>query len=76
MSDTLWTTKRTTKPVYSHNEMDTEVEEDLKPYLSLFLKPLTSKKSKFPKPELEVMCQDPLHSPGLILYLIDFVRKM
>ncbi len=53
-----------------------ELEEDLKPYASLFLKPLTSRKCVFSKPELEVMCQDPLHSPRLILYLINFFKHM
>jgi len=48
----------------------------MEPYLSLFLKPFTRKKSEFSKQELEVMCQDPLHSPRLIRYLIDFVKKM
>ena len=51
-------------------------EDDLKPYASLFLKPLTSKKSAFSKRELEVMCRDPLHSPRLILYLINFFKHM
>jgi hypothetical protein len=51
-------------------------EEDLEPYLTLFLKPLTSKKSEFSKQELQVMCKDPLHSPRLIRYLIEFVKEM
>jgi len=51
-------------------------EADLEPYASLFLKPLTSKKCAFSKRELEVMCQDPLHSPRLILYLINFFKHM
>jgi hypothetical protein len=61
---------RTTGRVYSPKVMST------KPYLSLFLKPLTSKKSEFTKHELEVMCKDPLHSPKLIRYLIDFVKEI
>ncbi len=51
-------------------------EDDLKPYATLFLKPLTSKKSAFSKQELERMCRDPLHSPRLILYLINFFKHM
>jgi hypothetical protein len=53
-----------------------EIEEDLRPYASLFLKPLTNKKSAFTKRELEIMCHDPLHSPQLILYLINFFKHM
>jgi len=44
--------------------------------MSLFLKPSTGKKSKFTKNELEMMCKDPLHSPRLIRYLIDFFKEM
>ncbi len=51
-------------------------DADLEPYASLFLKPFTNKKSEFSKKELEVMCKDPLHSPRLILYLIDFFKEM
>jgi hypothetical protein len=51
-------------------------DADLEPYVSLFLKPLTRKKCVFSKQELEQMCRDPRHSPKLILYLIDFVKKM
>jgi hypothetical protein len=62
---------------YNSDDFDTQMYEDeMQPYLSLFRKPLTSKKSKFSKKELEVMCKDPLHSPRLIRYLIDFVRDM
>lgn len=57
--------------VYTEN-----VEEDLQPYLSLFMKPLNKRKSAFSKKELQVMCSDPMHSPRLILYLIDFVKEM
>ncbi len=53
-----------------------DLEDDLKPYASLFLKPLTSKKSAFTKQELEVMCRDPRHSPRLIMYLINFFKHM
>jgi hypothetical protein len=51
-------------------------DADLEPYASLFLKPLTNKKSAFSKQDLEVMCKDPLHSPRLILYLINFFKQM
>jgi hypothetical protein len=53
-----------------------DYDEDLKPYETLFLKPLTTNKSAFSKYELEVMCKDPMHSPRLIMYLIDFVKNM
>jgi hypothetical protein len=51
-------------------------DADLKPFASLFLKPLTQNKSVFSKKELELMCKDPMHSPRLILYLIDFIKGM
>ncbi len=55
---------------------DLEYEDDLEHYASLFLRPMTSKKCAFSKRELEVMCQDPLHSPRLIRYLINFLKHM
>ena len=68
---------RTTWGRYSPNVRSSQAyDAEMEPYLSLFLKPLTSKKSAFSKHELEVMCKDPLHSPKLIRYLIDFVKKM
>ena len=68
---------RTTVHGYSPNMVSSQAyDADMEPYLSLFLKPLTRKKSVFSKQELEEMCQDPLHSPRLIRYLIDFVKKM
>ena len=68
---------RTTQHAYSAGEFSFQsVDDDLEPYLSLFTKPLTNRKSEFSKQELEVMCKDPLHSPKLILYLIDFVKEM
>jgi hypothetical protein len=68
---------RTTGRVYSPKVMSTKAyDAEMEPYLSLFLKPLTSKKSEFTKHELEVMCKDPLHSPKLIRYLIDFVKEI
>jgi hypothetical protein len=67
----------TVKPGYytevkSTRNYDTELE----PFASLFLKPMTRKKCAFTKKELEVMCKDPMHSPGLIMYLIDFIKSM
>ena len=53
-----------------------QLDADLEPFASLFLKPLTDKKSLFSRKELEAMCKDPLHSPRLILYLIDCVKAM
>jgi len=62
---------------YATHRMDSGAyDPELEPYVSLFIKPLSSKKSGFSKHELEVMCRDPLHSPRLIRYLIDFVKKM
>jgi hypothetical protein len=51
-------------------------DAELEPFASLFLKPMTSKKSAFTKKELEEMCMDPTHSPRLIMYLIDFIKAM
>jgi len=68
---------RTATRGYSPSVMSSKAyDAEMEPYLSLFLKPLTNKKSVFTKQELEVMCKDPLHSPRLIRYLIDFVKKM
>ena len=53
-----------------------QLEPDLRPYASLFLKPSTSKKGAFSKHDLEQMCMDPLHSPQLIIYLINFFKHM
>jgi hypothetical protein len=51
-------------------------DAELEPFAPLFLKPMTRKKCAFTKKELEVMCKDPMHSPRLILYLIDFIKSM
>jgi hypothetical protein len=51
-------------------------EADLEPYASLFLKPFSSNKSLFTRKELETMCKDPLHSPRLIIYLIEMVKDL
>ena len=56
-----------TAPVY---------DADLEPYASLFLKPFASNKSLFTRKELESMCKDPLHSPRLIIYLIEMVKDL
>lgn len=70
-------TVSTSRPVYYSRVKGTQsIDEELEPYASLFLKPLTHKKCEFSKKELEVMCKDPMHSPKLILYLIDFVKRM
>lgn len=53
-----------------------ETDDDLAPYAALFLKPFARKKCRFSKRELARMCQDPLHSPRLIMYLIDFFKAM
>ncbi|GEM_PF-1289031 len=73
MSDTILARR----PGY-YTDLETQVEDDaeLEPYKSLFLQPLASNKSAFSKYELEVMCKDPMHSPRLIMYLIDFVKNM
>jgi hypothetical protein len=67
MTDQRYPAKWATKPTY-----DAEME----PYMSLFSKPLTNRKSEFTRNELDVMCKDPLHSPRLIRYLIDFIKEM
>jgi hypothetical protein len=68
---------RTMDRGYSSNRMNPPAyDAEMEPYLSLFLKPLTNKKCEFSKHELEVMCRDPLHSPRLIRYLIDFVKEI
>ncbi len=51
-------------------------DADLEPYASLFLKPFATNKSLFTRRELEVMCKDPLHSPRLIVYLIEIVKDL
>jgi hypothetical protein len=53
-----------------------DYDDDLAPYASLFLKPFARRKCEFSISELEMMCKDPLHSPRLILYLIDFFKRM
>lgn len=73
MTDSMRTTVRD----YAPNAVNSSAcDAEMEPYLSLFLKPLTKKKSGFSKQELEQMCKDPLHSPRLIRYLIDFVKQM
>jgi hypothetical protein len=77
MATSLGTALPVASPGYYPQADDDEVyEDDLKPYASLFLKPFTNRKCAFSKHELGVMCQDPLHSPRLILYLINFFKQM
>ncbi|OGN94477.1 MAG: hypothetical protein A2Z71_09885 [Chloroflexi bacterium RBG_13_50_21] len=57
-------------------EVNGAYDADLEPFASLFLKPFTHNKSAFTKRELERMCKDPMHSPRLIIYLIDFIKTM
>ncbi len=65
------------RPGYSQDVNDElELEADLQPYASLFLRPLAQNKSQFTRKELEKMCKDPLHSPRLIMYLIEMVRQI
>jgi hypothetical protein len=61
---------------YRYRKEAPTYDVDLEPYASLFLKPLTNKKCAFSKQDLEVMCRDPLHSPRLIVYLINFFKQM
>ena len=61
---------------YRRIQVAQDEDDDLAPYASLFQKPLTSKKCAFSKQELELMCRDPLHSPRLIMYLINFFKRM
>jgi hypothetical protein len=51
-------------------------DADLEPYASLFLKPFASNKCLFTRKELEVMCKDPMHSPRLIVYLIEILKSI
>ena len=68
---------RMTWVAYSPKVANSQVyDAELEPYVSLFVKPLTHKKSRFTKQELEVMCKDPQHSPQLIRYLIDIIKRM
>lgn len=77
MVDTMPNTITARKPGFYTQSIELAPEdEDLAPYASLFLKPLTNKKCAFSKHDLEMMCQDPLHSPRLILYLIHFFKHM
>ncbi len=77
MVDTIPNIAATRRGIYYARPIETQTEDaDLEPYAALFLKPFTSKKSAFSKRELEVMCADPLHSPRLILYLINFFKHM
>jgi len=59
---------------YPEVESANPSDEDLEPYATLFLKPFAHNKSLFSRKELEIMCKDPLHSPRLIIYLIEMVK--
>ncbi len=61
---------------YRRPKVASKYDADLEPFATLFLKPLTSRKSAFTKSDLEIMCRDPLHSPQLIRYLINFFKQM
>ncbi len=51
-------------------------DDDLEPYAALFLKPFATNKCMFTRKELEVMCKDPMHSPRLIVYLIEILKDI
>ncbi len=61
---------------YPEVKVTSTEEDELAPYQSLFLKPFATNKSAFTRRELETMCKDPLHSPRLIMYLIDMVKDI
>lgn len=61
---------------YSPDVAVVEDDADLAPYVSLFQKPFSHKKCAFSMNELERMCNDPLHSPRLIVYLINFFKAL
>jgi hypothetical protein len=65
------------RPGYYPSVKEAETyDADLEPYASLFLKPFATNKSRFTKGELDVMCKDPLHSPRLIVYLIEIMKNL
>lgn len=77
MVDTIPNIATTSRRGFYARPIETQPEDaDLAPYASLFLKPFTSKKCAFSMNDLQVMCADPLHSPRLILYLINFFKHM
>ncbi len=77
MPDTMANTVMTSSRNYYTQPSPVQMEDpELEPYASLFLKPFTKKKCAFTKHDLEMMCADPLHSPKLILYLINFFKHM
>lgn len=61
---------------YPEVKVAPEDGDDLAPYASLFLKPFATNKCLFSRGELERMCKDPLHSPKLIIYLIEMVKDI
>jgi hypothetical protein len=65
------------RPGYSTDlKDDLDYDVELQPYASLFLRPFAQNKSQFTRKELEAMCKDPLHSPRLIMYLIEMVKAI
>ncbi len=77
MTDTIATHVSTRTPGYFPEVHSTlAYDEDLEPYSSLFLKPFATNKCMFTRKELEQMCKDPLHSPKLIVYLIEIIRDI
>ena len=62
--------------VYHQSKRREIYDPELEPFKSLFLKPLSKRKARFTKQELEGICRDPRHSPELILYLIDCIKAM
>ena len=73
MTNSMGTTKSNYSPAAINSPF---YEDEMQPYLSLFMKPLNHTKSGFSRKELEAMCKDPLHSPRLIRYIIDFVKDL
>ena len=73
MSNTATTLRTRYYPVV---QVAPEEEDDLAPYASLFLKPFATNKCLFTQKQLAAMCKDPLHSPKLIMYLIDRVKAL
>jgi hypothetical protein len=73
MSNSVATVRSGYYPVVNRTR---DYDADMEPFASLFSKPMSTNKSAFTKKELEVMCKDPMHSPRLIVYLIEFIRNM
>ncbi len=63
-------------PYYPDVQETIDEDDDLAPYAALFQKPFATNKCAFSRKELAAMCKDPLHSPRLIMYLIDIIRSI